>query len=447
MEEGEGNRGSGKQHDSPFHVMTKPIGALCNLDCEYCYYLDKKELYSDKQDFRMSEETLEKFIKQYIEAQPDPEVVFSWQGGEPTLRGLDFYRKAVELQSKHAPDDKNIQNVLQTNGTRLDDEWCEFLEENDFRVGISIDGLRELHDEFRQTRVRSPTFDQVMEGLSRLQEHDIEYNVLCVVNSVNSQHPLKVYNFFKDQGVKWIQFIPLVEPRPREDPPEASKEDAGFSRLSSSYPWPESDPVDEKDENYSQVVQEAREASVTDRSVDPVDYGNFMSTIFDEWVREDVGEISVRLFDESLRMGLGGEATFCIFREECGNQIALEHNGDVYACDHFVDPEHKRGNLNREHLAEMLGSEEQRQFGRQKKEGLPERCQECPAQNFCHGGCPKNRIISREDGDLNYLCAGYRHFFSHVQPYLGLFRQARKNGYPLPSVMDAVAELDRRHAS
>lgn len=454
-----------RQYDYPFHVMAKPMGAVCNLECDYCYYLDKKELYPEGTDFRMDADTLETFIKQYIEAQPGPEVVFSWQGGEPTLRGIEFYQQAVQFQEAYASDDRRVVNILQTNGTRLNEEWCRFLSENEFMVGISMDGPRELHNRFRQTKTGGPTFDQVMNGLTLLQEYDIAYNVLCVVNAINSQYPLNVYEFFKEQGVQWLQFIPLVEWGQDDsgcgtatikqayankqmaelvDMGEDADDDPVFL---SDYPWPNQPSSAEDD--IAAVAQSARTASVTERSVDSVAYGSFMCTIFDEWVRNDVGSVSVQLFDQTLRMAFGGEATLCVFRETCGEQVALEQNGDLYACDHFVERRHERGNIHEEHLAAMLGSKEQRAFGQRKKDDLPERCHQCPVQRFCHGGCLKDRHITapNEDEGLNYLCAGYQQFFIHTQPYLKLFRRARQFGQPLPIVMDAVEELDRRTAS
>lgn len=392
------------EHDVPFHVMTMPIGPACNLECEYCYYLDKTELYPERSDFRMSEETLEEFVKQYIESQPGPQVTFAWQGGEHTLRGLDFYRKAVQLQREYTPANKQVVNTFQTNGTRLDDEWCRFLADNDFLVGISIDGPPDLHDRYRKTRAGGPTFEDVVEGLSLLREHSVEHNVLCVVNAYNSQYPLRVYDFFVDMGVDWLQFIPLIETNDGSEscPPGtvATGPDGTADEPEPEPPFPDHDwvrerraPAEESDEEYETVLDTAREAPVTDRSVDPEAYGKFVSTIFEKWVRNDVGEVSVRLFDQCLRVALRGEASYCILSETCGNQVAMEHNGDVYACDHYVEPGFHRGNIHEMHLTEMLDSEEQHAFGRYKREGVPESCQECPVREFCHGGCPKNRHL------------------------------------------------------
>lgn len=447
---------------TPFHVMTMPMGPACNLKCEYCYYLEKTELYPEKANFRMSEDTLEEFIKQYIEAQPGPQVTFAWQGGEPTLLGVDFYRTVVDLQEKHAPAGKQIVNTLQTNGTRLDDEWGQFLADHDFLVGISIDGPRTLHNQYRQTRAGGPVFDEVMSGLSVLQNHNVEYNVLCVVNTYNSQYPLRVYDFFKNQGIEWLQFIPLIEmaDTPEPDPtsvdtterdPDLALEDLGTPAKRPTYDWVRDlkDPADESDSDYQAVLEAARAAPVTDRSVDPEAYGEFMCTIFNEWVRNDVGEVSVRLFDQSLQVALEGEASYCILSETCGDQVAMEHNGDVYACDHFVDPGFHLGNIHDTHLTELLESDEQRQFGQYKQEGLPPRCRECDVQAFCHGGCPKNRHLKTPNGELglNYLCAGYQQFFTYIQPYLEIFKKLARENKPLPFVMDGVTVLDEQEAS
>ncbi|WP_169051838.1 anaerobic sulfatase maturase [Halorhabdus amylolytica] len=444
------------EREVPFHVMTMPTGPACNLECEYCYYLDKSELYPGRGDFRMSEDTLEEFIKQYIEAQPGPQITFAWQGGEPTLRGIEFYRKAVRLQQEYAPTDTHIVNSIQTNGFRLDEEWCEFFAENDFFVGISIDGPRELHDRYRKTRNDKPTFDEVMNGLSLLQKYDIEYNVLCSLNDYNSQYPLRIYEFFKEQGVEWIQFIPLVEfPSDSEIGTGSSDSSTLRTDLDKSdrpvYPWvrERADLPEDVDDGYQDVLDAAKDASTTAWSVDPAVYSTFLRTIFEEWIRNDIGNISIQLFDQCLEITLTGEASLCVHNETCGDQVAMEHNGDVYACDHFVDPGFKRGNIHQTHLTEMLDSEEQRKFGEYKRRGLPARCQECPVLEFCHGGCPKNRHITTPAGDfgLNYLCAGYRSFFRYVQPYLEIIERTIQENKPLPLVMDEVTVRDNHLSS
>lgn len=440
--------------DRPFHVMTKPNGPACNLECEYCFYLDKTELYPERSDFGMSDETLETFVRQYIEGQPGPVVTFAWQGGEPTLLGLEFYRKVITFQEKHAPDGVRIQNTLQTNGTLLDETWCQFLSKHDFLVGISIDGPRDLHNRFRKTRADGATFDRVMNGLSLLEKYDVEHNALCVVNTCNSRHPLKTYEFFKERDIEWIQFIPLVEPIHTSGTDADSDigidaEHPGEDGEVNGHQVPEwvrerGGAVERRDEDYAAVVDAARGAPVTERSVDPDVYGGFMCTIFDEWIRNDVGDISVRLFDQCLETVFRGESSLCVFREACGSQVALEHNGDVYACDHFVDPGFRRGNIHDAHLADLVDAPEQRQFGEYKRDGLPPRCRNCDVRELCHGGCPKNWHLTTPEGTpgLNHLCAGYRRFFTYIQPYLELVERTADDGLPLPLVMDAVTTLD-----
>ncbi len=438
--------------------MAKPIGPTCNLECAYCYYLEKASLYPDRSDFRMSDDTLETFVRQYIEAQPGPAVSFAWQGGEPTLLGLDFFHRVVALQQKHAPDGVQVQNSLQTNGTLLDEEWCEFLAEHEFLVGISIDGPRALHDQFRRTRVDGATFDQVTNGLSLLQQHDVEHNVLCVVNALNSQHPLDVYRFFKMHGVEWIQFIPLVEPldgsactSENERIPDdriPKRHDCNEVYSAPSWVSERGGLVEQHDDDYQRVLEAARATPVSHRSVDPEAYGTFMRTIFDEWVRNDVGTVSVRLFDQCLERLRYGTAGLCVFSETCGTQLAMEHNGDVYACDHFVEQGFERGNIHETHLARLVDDPGQRQFGDYKRDGLPNRCMSCDVRAFCNGGCPKNWHLETPDGELglNYLCAGYRRFFTYVQPYLALFERTLDDGLPPAFVMDVVALLDDRHS-
>ena len=446
--------------EAPFHVLTKPNGPACNLGCEYCFYLEKAQLYPEGSTFEMAEDTLETFIRQYIEGQPGPVVSFAWQGGEPTLLGVEFFRKVVEFQEQHTPENMWVENAIQTNGTLLDDEWCEFLAENEFLVGISIDGPPELHNRYRKTRTDGSTFETVKNGLDQLQTHDVDHNVLCVVNAVNSHHPEEVYSFFKSQGVQWLQFIPLVEPldiqRDDEHPDLSSPEvQAQEETDKDDCEWVQSMPtwvrdcggcVTEHDEQFSEVVTAARSAEVSVRSVDSVDYGNFMRTIFDEWVRNDMGEVSIRLFDQCLERVFHHRASLCVFDETCGSQVAIEHNGDLYACDHFVDPGFKRGNIHDTHVVELIESPEQQQFGKYKRDGLPERCNTCNVREFCHGGCPKNweLITPAGEGGLNHLCAGYRLLFTYVQPYLDLIEEKVASGLPIPYAMDAVHTYDSK---
>lgn len=328
-------------------------------------------------------------------------------------------------------------------------------------MGISCDGPRELHDRYRRTRGGGPTFDDVMAGLERLRRHGVEYNVLCVLNRYNSRYPLRVYDFFVEQGVEWLQFVPLVELAPKddctgagagadEDPPASpdveTPREPSVDGPADDWARDRGRPAAEADDHYATVLETARAAPVTERSVDPRAYGEFMAAVFDEWVRNDVGDVSVRLFDQCLQVALRGKATLCTFLETCGDQVAMEHNGDVYACDHFVEPAYRRGNVHETHLADLLADEDQRRFGEYKREGLPDRCRTCSVREFCNGGCPKDRHIAAPDGDLglNYLCAGYRTFFTHVRPYLELFERTAAEGKPLPFVMDEIATLDDR---
>ncbi|AUX09852.1 arylsulfatase regulatory protein [Halalkaliarchaeum desulfuricum] len=437
-----------------------PTGPSCNLECEYCYYLEKSELYPERAEFAMSENTLEEFIRQYIESQPTQRVTFAWQGGEPTLRGLDFYRKVVRLQEKYAPPDKQIMNSIQTNGTRLNEEWCKFFKENEFLVGISIDGPKELHNKYRRTRSGHGTFEEVIDGLSLLKKHGIKYNVLCVVNNYNSKYPLRVYNFLKNKNVNWVQFIPLIEEfDKKEENTSTSRSIDPISDIDHEnkgelkrcdYRWVNEmvNYPDNNDTEYKELIKLARKAPVSERSVDPEQYGIFMTEIFDEWVRNDVGEISVRLFDQSLEVAIQGNPSYCIFKETCGEQVAMEHNGDIYSCDHFVNKGFKLGNIHDENIVTMIESNEQQQFGEYKREGLPKLCENCNVRNFCNGGCPKNRCAKTTSGDfgLNYLCASYRYFFNYIQPYLSLLRKQYNKNKPLTNVMKQIKSLDNHYS-
>ena len=378
-----------------FHVMTKPIGPLCNLDCKYCFYLEKEKLFPSNENFRMSDEVLESYVRQYIAAQNVPEIHFAWQGGEPTLLGVGFFRKVVEFQKKYAGG-KTINNAIQTNGTLLDDEWCEFLAEHRFLVGVSVDGPPKLHDAYRVDKKGGATYEKVILGIRRLQKHGVEFNTLTVVNRVNSKKPLEVYRFLKEIGSGFIQFIPLVE----------RLADAEAIKLGLDLAAP------------PRVDEEGARLPVTEWSVEPEQYGKFLTTIFDEWVKQDVGKVFVQLFDVALGnwMGMGGG--LCVFSENCGSALAMEHNGDVYSCDHYVYPRYKLGNLLNQDLGAMAASEEQRAFGQAKSATLPEYCRSCEVRFACHGECPKHRFLRTPDGEpgLNYLCRAYKRFFTHVDP-------------------------------
>jgi uncharacterized protein len=371
-----------------FHLMTKPIGSRCNLDCSYCFYLEKEKLYTDAGGMRMKPEVLET----YIAAQPGPVVSFAWQGGEPTLLGADFFRQAVALQQRYA-NGKTIDNAFQTNGVLLDDEWGTFLKENRFLVGVSIDGPRELHDIYRVDKGNKPTFDRVMAGIAVLKRHQVEFNTLTTVHRKNSPHPLLVYRFLKEIGSGFIQFIPIVER-------SAANPDSGL--------WL-APPPDHED-------AAALDSQVTPWSVRPGDFGSFLSTIFDEWIKADVGRIFVQHFDAALANWAGAPAGICIFSEKCGRALAVEHNGDVYSCDHYVYPRYQLGNLMNTALATLVDSPQQTAFGDAKASTLPRYCRECPVRFACHGECPKHRFLKTPAGEpgLNYLCAGYKKFFTHI---------------------------------
>ena len=375
-----------------FHVLAKPIGPICNLDCKYCFYLEKETLYPDTPKWAMPEDVLEAYIRQYIEQQDSPDIHFAWQGGEPTLLGVDYFRRIVALQARYA-NGKRIDNAFQTNGVLLNDEWGGFLAENSFLVGLSIDGPRELHDAYRVDKGGQPSFDRVMRGIDVLHRHSVTFNTLTTVHRKNSYNPLDVYRFLKQVGSGYMQFIPIVErvaTRTTED---------GMVLVSPSF---------------------AESAMVSDWSVEPRQYGRFLCEIFDEWVRNDVGKSFVQIFDVSLEMWFGMEASLCVFRKKCGSAMAIEHNGDLYSCDHFVYPQNKLGNIMDVPLGEMADSPQQLKFGNDKNDLLPKYCQSCEVRFACNGECPKHRFAKTPDGEagLNYLCAGYKKFFNHIDPYM-----------------------------
>ncbi|QDU81392.1 Anaerobic sulfatase-maturating enzyme [Polystyrenella longa] len=382
------------------HVMVKPIGPICNLDCEYCYYLRKEELYPSGERWRMSLELLESFIEQYFAAQPAeiPEVTFAWQGGEPTLLGLDFFEAVVRVQKKHAPPGLQYANTLQTNGVLLTDEWCQFFKRENFLIGISIDGPAEVHDHYRYDKKGNPTFEKVMQGLHLLKSNEVEFNVLVVVNRVNARLGKKVYTYLRDNGAEHIQFIPIVE-KENQEQTEVERIESEQKQECELHPWGK---------------------HVSERSVLPEQYGQFLVDVFDEWSRRDIGKVFVQIFDQALSAWMGYEPGLCIFRKKCGRALALEHNGDLYSCDHFVDPDWKLGNIQETLLPVLANSERQEQFGSDKEKTLPPFCRECEVRFVCNGGCPKNRFISTPSGEdgLNYLCAGYKQFFNHIDPVM-----------------------------
>lgn len=406
-----------------FHVIAKPTGPVCNLGCRYCFYLEKENLYPDtsgKASRTMSDDVLETYIRDYIEAQQVPAVSFAWQGGEPTLLGVDFFRKVVALQSKYAGG-KRIENGLQTNGVLLDDAWCEFLAESRFLVGLSLDGPQKLHDRYRVDKGGAPSFDRVMRGLGFLKKHGVEFNTLTVVQRHNSYHPPDVYRFLKEVGSGFIQFIPIVERI------AALPDQNGLILLS-----PES----------------GEAAAVSEWSVEPLQYGKFLCAIFDEWVRNDVARTFVQLFDVALEAWMGMDASLCVFRPTCGEAMVIEHNGDLYSCDHYVYPENRLGNIMENPLASMAAGAPQKKFGRDKAETLPRYCRECPVLFACHGECPKHRFIRTPDGErgLNYLCAGYRHFFRHIDSCMRFMAGELKEERAPANVMDWIRRQDMRAA-
>ena len=411
---------------TPFHVMTKPIGPICNLDCKYCYYLEKEALYPPRHIFRMSDEVLESYVSQYIAAQPGSEIEFAWQGGEPTLMGVDFFKRVVELQQQYCPEGKKVNNSLQTNGTVLDAEWCEFLRENDVLVGVSVDGPRELHDRYRVDKGGEPTFDDVMRGVALLKEHGVRYNTLTVLHRHTAQNPLEVYRFLRDEVESdFLQFIPIVE-----------RVGVGEGLL-----WLAPPPDLDGD-------AEETGPPVTPWSVRPRDFGRFYTTIFDEWIRNDVGKVFVQTFEVHLGIWMGLPASLCVFGETCGNAMAMEHNGDLYACDHYVYPEYRLGNITQTPMEELAALPAQKKFGDDKRDALPKYCQGCDVKFACNGECPKHRFIDTPTGEpgLNYLCAGYKRYFKHIDPYFKGLANLLRSGRPAEDIMQMVAERDAQMA-
>ena len=391
--------------DAPraFHIMAKPTGSACNLNCDYCFFLKKERLYPGS-TFRMSDEVHEAYIRQLLEAQKVPKVTVAWQGGEPTLMGLDFFRRSIELQKKFQLPGTMVDNTFQTNGILLDEAWCRFFHENSFLVGLSLDGPKELHDIYRKDKGGHGTFEKVMKAVRLLQKHKVEFNILCTINSKNAEKPLEVYRFFRDDvQAQYIQFIPIVE---RDN-------ESGYQ---------EGD-------------------RVTDRSVRPGQFGRFLTEIFDEWVRKDVGRTFVQTFDGALAGWLGSPGTVCIFGPTCGLGMAMEHNGDLYCCDHFVEPAYLLGNIMKTPMIELAASEKQRKFGQDKSDMLPRYCRECDVRFACNGECPKNRFMKTPEGEpgLNYLCTGFRQFFRHVDPAMKIMANLIRQGRLAEEIMQVQA--------
>jgi uncharacterized protein len=397
-----------------FHAIAKPFGPICNLDCTYCFYLEKEKLYPTQNNWSMPDNVLERFISQYIAAQQRDTVSFTWQGGEPTLAGLPFFEKVVALQQKYA-NGKSIENALQTNAVLIDAPWAEFLARHDFLVGVSLDGPPELHNAYRTFKGGRGSFDAVLHGLRMLQQHNVPFNTLTVVNRQTGNHPLEIYNFLKQVGSHYMQFLPVVE---RQTVTSSTHE-------------------------LQLVAPDAKTAAiVTPWSVEPLQYGNFLCTIFNEWVQHDVARYFIQVFDVALENWLGLTPALCVFRETCGSAIAVEHNGDVFSCDHYVYPEHKLGNLMGQELLPLIESPQQHAFGNAKHSTLPQYCQQCEVQFACHGECPKHRFTQTPSGEwgLNYLCAGYKKFFNHITPYMEFMAKELRAQRPPANVMQWVKQ-------
>ena len=393
----------------PMYIMVKPVGSACNLRCDYCYYLEKQHLYANEGRQMLSDELLERFIREYIESQTTPEVLFTWHGGEPLVRPLAFYEKVVRLQQRYARG-RRIANSLQTNGTLINDDWARFFHDQGWLIGVSLDGPEAYHDAFRRTRGGGPSFRNVIRGIDILNRHAVEWNALAVANRLNGDHPLSFYRFFKNIGCRYIQVTPVVERLAHHD-------------------------------DGRQLASLVDEGQLAPFSIRPKQWGNFLCTIFDEWVRHDVSMFFFNFFDATLANWVGVAPGLCTMAKHCGHAGVMEHNGDVYSCDHFVFPEYKLGNIHEQSLVEMMYSERQRRFGRAKADSLPTQCRECQWLNACHGECPRNRFIHTANGEpgLNYLCEGYRQYFSHVAPYMDVMKRLLGEKRPPAEIMDMLA--------
>jgi len=417
--------------DAPraFHLLAKPTGAVCNLDCRYCFFLSKEMLYPGSR-FRMADGLLELYIKQLLEAHAEEEeVTVAWQGGEPTLMGLDFYARSVELVDRYRRPGQRVLHTMQTNGTILDDAWCAFFKRHNFLIGLSVDGPKEIHDTYRVNRGGAGSFDQVLRGWEALRRHQVDTNILCTVHAANADRPAETYRFFRDElGAEFVQLIPIVERATAESLPLANR---GWSERPGG----------------DRPLYTQRGHLLTERSVEPEQYGRFLVAIFEEWVRRDVGKVFVQMFDVALGSWVGMHS-LCIFSPTCGRALALEHNGDLYSCDHFVEPDYLLGNISQTPLAELVASPRQRQFGLDKQDTLPQYCRECDVRFACHGGCPKDRFISTPDGEpgLNYLCAGYKLFFRHIDRPMRMMADLIRQGRYADEIMPSYAAEDARRA-
>ncbi|SAK79508.1 radical SAM family protein [Caballeronia hypogeia] len=414
--------------DAPprFHLLAKPSGSTCNIDCKYCFFLSKEALYPDEKH-RMSQVTLETYIQQLLESHRSPEVTVAWQGGEPTLMKVEFFRQAVELVEKHRKPGQVVQHTFQTNGILLDDEWCEFFKKNNFLVGLSVDGPRAVHDAYRVDRHGNGTFDMVMRGWNALRKHAVEFNILCTVNAANQHHGRAVYRFFRDElGVKWVQFIPIIE--------RATEQTIHLANLG----WSEQG-------GRKRVLYTQTGNLVTERSVGAKQYGLFLMDVFEEWVRHDVGRVFVQLFDVTLE-AFFGRHLLCIHAPTCGFGPALEYNGDLYACDHFVEPGYRLGNIHETHMVKLMASPKQRKFGIDKRDSLTAQCRTCEVRSLCNGGCPKDRFALSRDGEpgQNYLCQGLELFFTRSRPAMEKMAKLFREGHPPSDIMAITASEDKR---
>jgi len=408
----------------PFHLLSKPTGATCNLDCKYCFFLSKERLYPGDR-FRMTDQMLETYLRQFMDAQPNGEVNVAWQGGEPTLMGLEFFQKSIALVEKYKRPGQTILHTMQTNGTLLDDAFCAFLKQHNFLVGLSVDGPKAMHDAYRVNKGGAGTFDMVMRGFERLRKHEVDVNILCTVHAANADHPLEVYRYFRDElQAKFMQFIPIVERTTKELLPLANMG------------WGERSGAD-------RPLYTQHGGLVTERTVGAEQFGRFLIGIFDEWVKWDVGTVFVQTFDVSLGSWVG-QHNLCIFSPTCGGALAMEHNGDVYSCDHFVEPDYLLGNILETPLVQLVSSKKQHDFGQAKLDTLPKYCLECDVRFACHGECPRNRFISTPDGEpgLNYLCAGYKLFFHHIGPAMKTMSTLIRQGRFADEIMQANATTD-----
>jgi uncharacterized protein len=406
----------------PYHLLAKPAGAACNLGCQYCFFLSKENLYPARESPLMEDSLLETYIRQLLQSSPGPQVDVAWQGGEPMLRGLDFFRRSVELADRYRQPHQRVQHTMQTNGTLIDDEWAAFFKQHNYLVGVSIDGPRPLHDAYRVNKRGAGSFDEVVRGWNILQAHKVDANILCTIHAANADHPLDVYHFFRDElGARYIQLIPIVE---RATPETIALANQGWGGQKGS----------------DRPLYRQAGNLVTERTVTARQFGDFLIAIFDDWVKRDVGTVYVTTFDVALGSWLG-QHNACIVSPTCGQALVMEHNGDVYSCDHYVEPAHLLGNVGRTALKSLVASEKQRRFGQAKFDTLPKYCRECPVLFACYGECPRNRFITTPSGEdgLNYLCAGYKAFFQHIDKPMRIMADLLRRGRHADEIMSMKA--------